>query len=174
MRIFLAGFMGTGKSTVGRLVAKEFKMKFIDMDEEIEKEEGMSIPQIFRLKGEKYFRRKEKEWVKKLIKEENIVVALGGGTIVDEENLELLKKSGFIILLKAEPQIIWERTRHFTHRPLLNVPNPLEKIKELLKFREPFYNKVSVQIDTSFKSVEQVTAEIKDKFYEYKRTSRIS
>jgi len=160
MRIFLAGFMGTGKSSVGRLLAQRLGLRFIDMDEEIEGEEGLSIPQIFQDKGESYFRQKEKEWVKRLVKENDIVVALGGGTVVDEENLRLLKETGTLILLKASPQIIYERTKNYTHRPLLNVENPLSRIEELLARREEFYNRIPLQIDTASFSQEQVAQAI--------------
>jgi len=171
MRIYLCGFMGTGKSVVGKNLAYRLGFPFLDMDEEIEKEEGISIPRIFKEKGETYFRDKEKEWVRKIITMNNVVVSLGGGTIVNEDNFRLLEDTGVLILLEASPEVIFNRTKSFSHRPLLEVENPKERIKELLNKRRFYYNRVSIKVDTDNLSVDEVTEKILKILDEYKRNS---
>jgi len=158
--IYLVGFMGTGKTTVGKILAKKLKKEFVEMDEEIEKREGKKIVDIFRLFGEPYFRKVEKEVLKEIASCFNLVVSCGGGVIVDEENLKILKKTGIIICLKATPSVIYERTKKTKERPLLNVSNPLKKIKELLARRAPFYAKADYFVDTSTLTPEEVSEEI--------------
>ncbi len=152
--------MGVGKTSIGKFLAKKLNLEFIDMDEVIEQRENMSIPKIFEMKGEPYFRKLEKELVKELVEKDNIVVACGGGVVCDKENLDILQKNTFLILLKASPLEIYNRTKAFTHRPLLNVPDPRGRIKELLEKRAPFYEKVSIKVDTTHKSIEEVATEI--------------
>jgi len=158
--IYLVGFMGTGKTTVGKILAKKLKKEFVEMDEEIEKKEGRKIVDIFRLFGESYFRKVEKKVLKEIASCSNLVVSCGGGVVVDEENLKILKKTGIIICLKAIPSVIYERTKKTKERPLLNVPDPLKKIKELLARRAPFYAKADYFVDTSTLTPEEVSEEI--------------
>ncbi len=160
MKIFLCGFMGTGKTSVGKVLAKKLNLEFIDMDKIIEEREKMSIPEIFKIKGEPYFRNLEKELVKELVKKENVVVACGGGVVCNQENLEILQNNTTLILLEADPSEIYNRTKSFTHRPLLNVPDPQKRIKELLEKRAPFYQKVKIKVDTTHKSIQEVAEEI--------------
>jgi len=158
--IFLVGFMGTGKTAVGRLLAKKLKRKFVEMDEEIEKREGKRIVDIFSQKGEVYFRKVEKDVLKEIASQDNLVVSCGGGVVVDEENLRILKETGVVICLQAHPLTIYERTKDTDERPLLNVSDPLEKIKELLSRRVPFYKKAHYFIDTDYLSIEEVAEKI--------------
>ena len=158
--IVLVGFMGTGKSAAGKLLAKKLNMDFVESDEMIEIREKMPIKDIFEKKGELYFRLAEKEVVKEASLRKNIVISAGGGAIVDEDNLKNLKNSGIIICLKASPETILKRTKDLKTRPLLNVPDPKKKIGELLKKREPYYNKADFSVDTDKLSIEQVAERI--------------
>jgi len=158
--IILVGFMGTGKSVVGKLLAKKLGRDFLELDELIEAKEKMPIRDIFEKKGEPYFRLVEKDVVKEARLRKNTVISAGGGAIIDEDNLRNLKTSGTIICLRASPDTILKRTKNIKTRPLLNVPEPKKQIEELLKKREPYYNKADFSIDTDALSVEQVTSEI--------------
>jgi shikimate kinase len=163
MNIVLAGFMGTGKTAVGKLLAKEVEMKYISTDEVIEDRERRSINDIFKKSGEAYFRRIEKEVVKKVAQLNNFVIDSGGGVVLDEENVQNLKKNGRIVCLNASPEVILERTKRYYHRPLLKTADPRAKIEELLKARAPFYARSDFSIDTTDLSLEQVVREIKAK-----------
>jgi shikimate kinase len=158
--MILVGFMGTGKSAVGKLLAKKLNMDFVESDEMIEIREKMPIKDIFEKKGEPYFRLVEKEVVKEASSRKNIVISAGGGAIVDGDNLKNLKNSGIIICLKASPETILKRTKDLKTRPLLNVQNPKKQIEELLKKREPYYNKADFSIDTDNITAEQVVENI--------------
>lgn len=160
MNIYLVGFMGTGKTVVGKHLAKKLKLKFIDLDTIIEKKEKRKIRNIFSRDGEAYFRQKEKEAVVEVSKKKNIVVATGGGVVINPENLKRFKGSGVVICLSSRPQVIFGRTRNQSQRPLLNVDNPEEKIEGLLKKRARFYARADFNIDTSLKSIKQVAQEI--------------
>ena len=152
--------MGTGKSAVGKKLAEKLKMDFLELDDSIEAKEKMSIKDIFEKKGEPYFRLVEKEVVKEASSRKNIVISTGGGAIVDEENFKNLKDSGIIICLKASPDTILKRTKGFKTRPLLNVLDPKKQIEELLRKREPYYNKADFIIDTDNITTEQVAENI--------------
>ncbi|MCM8831032.1 MAG: shikimate kinase [Candidatus Omnitrophica bacterium] len=158
--IYLVGFMGTGKTTIGKLLAEKIKKKFVEMDSEIEKKEGKKIVDIFKENGEAYFRRLEKELLKDLSRQTDLVVSCGGGLICDDENLEILKKTGLVINLLASPKTIYERTRFSLDRPLLNVSNPLDKIKELLRKRMPFYRQAHYSIKTDNITAKEVVEKI--------------
>ncbi|HIE36276.1 MAG TPA: shikimate kinase [Candidatus Omnitrophica bacterium] len=158
--IYLVGFMGTGKTTVGKILAEKLNKEFVEMDDVIEERESRSIVDIFAQNGEPYFRNLEKQLLKELAKESDLIVSCGGGLICDEENSKILKKTGIIFNLVATPLTIYERTKKYTHRPLLNVDDPLEKIKELLEKRRPYYEKVHFNIDTEKFSAEEVAEEI--------------
>ncbi len=158
--IILAGFMGTGKSVVGRLLAERLGRRFIDLDKEIEKKEKKPISQIFSEMGEPYFRKIEKEAVKGVSQLKDCIIAVGGGAIVDSENLEALKKNGIVICLLASIDAILERTKGTRKRPLLNVEDPKERIETLLEYRAPYYAKADCQIDTTNLSIEEVVARV--------------
>jgi shikimate kinase len=158
--IVLVGFMGTGKSVVGKRLAKELKMKFISTDDIIEEREKRPIAEIFAKSGEPYFRGVEKEAVREVSGFDNVVIAAGGGAVLNEENMANLREKGVVICLNATPEAIYERTKKYRTRPLLNVADPVAKIKELMNARAPFYAKAEYQIETTGKSVSEVAKEI--------------
>ncbi len=155
--IVLVGFMGTGKSAIGRRLAKELKLKYVNTDEIIEEQERRPISEIFAKEGEPYFREIEKKVVREVSSMDGVVIATGGGVVLDSGNMENLAKCGVIICLNASPEVILERTKRYT---LLNIPDPLARIKELLKERDPYYKKADFQVDTTDKRLEAVVKEI--------------
>jgi len=159
--IVLVGFMGSGKSVVGKRLAKQLNMKFISTDDIIEDREKRPITEIFAESGEPYFRKIEKEAVKEAADSENVVIAAGGGAVLDEENIANLKKKGVVFCLNAPPEAVYERTKRYKHRPLLNVDDPVSKIKELMDKRAPYYARADHQINTSGKTVEEVVEEVR-------------
>lgn len=158
--IILIGFMGTGKTAVGRELSRLLNMKLIDVDTEIEKSEKMTINEIFERFGEARFRDIETDMVKKVAQNKNVIISTGGGVVLRAENMESLKKNGIIVCLTASPEKIFERISNNSDRPLLRVEDPLKKIKELLTFREPFYKKAEIMIDTDDKNPLQIAEEI--------------
>ena len=158
--IVLVGFMGTGKSVVGKLLAKKLNMDFVESDEMIEIREKSPIKDIFEKKGEPYFRLVEKDVMKEASSRKNIVISAGGGAIVDEDNLKNLKNSGVVICLKASPETILKRTKDLKTRPLLNVADPKKQIEELLQKREAYYNRADFSIETDNLSVDEVAVKI--------------
>lgn len=161
MNVVLVGFMGTGKTVVAKALAEQLGMNYISTDEVIEDRERRSINDIFNKSGEAYFRRAEKEVVKKVALLNKFVVDAGGGVVLDKENFEDLRKNGRIICLTATPEVILERTKRYHWRPLLNVEDPRAKIEELLNSRAPFYAQADYSIDTTDLTVEQVVDEVK-------------
>lgn len=160
MNIVLVGFMGTGKTAVAKALSKSLKMEYVSMDDIIRKKEAKSINEIFSQDGEPYFRKVEKEVAEDLSKRNNVIIDAGGGVVLNEENVKNLKKNGKIVCLNATPDVIYERTKKRSHRPLLNVADPRKKITELLNFRAPYYGKADMQIDTSQKGINEVCQEI--------------
>jgi len=160
MNIVLIGFMGTGKSSVGRLLSKKLNYDYVDIDSLIVLKEKKEISEIFSEKGEEYFRKIESAMVKDVSAKDRQVISTGGGVVEKEENIKFLKKSGTVICLTATPEIIYERVKQNNSRPLLQGDNPLEKIKNLMQKREVFYKKADFMIDTSSISVEKVVEEI--------------
>ena len=161
--IILTGFMGTGKSSVGRHLARELNYRFVDTDYLIEQETGLDIPKIFERFGEAYFRSVEKKVIKDVLQKENQVIAAGGGAIVDEENLSVMKTSGFVVCLSASIDAIMSRVDRNNDRPLLNLPDRQKAAMELLEYRKPFYAKADMCIDTTNKTVKEIVEEIKEK-----------
>lgn len=159
--IVLIGFMGTGKSTVGLKIAEKLKMEFIDMDREIEKVAGMSISELFRKHGEIRFRSEEKLMAEKLSNKKNVVIATGGGIVLQEENIEALRKNGILICLDAEPEDIFERVnRKRGSRPLLKKNLQVEDIEEMLNARESYYACADFRVNTSGKELEAVVNDV--------------
>ena len=159
--IVLTGFMGVGKNAIGKRLAQELNLEFVDTDDIIEKEEGITISEIFSRFGEKYFRKLEKRVVKRIIQGENQVISTGGGVILDRENISNLKRNGVIVCLWASPEVIRERTEKEAHRPLLKNVNREKRIKELLDYRKPFYEKsADYIIDTSHLTIEETVEKI--------------
>ncbi len=158
--IYLVGFMGTGKTAVGKELARIKKCKFVDLDDLIEEKEKRSIPEIFAKSGEPYFRKLEKETLKEAAQKNNLIVSCGGGIVIDKDNIDLMKKTGTMICLTASSDVILERTHKFNHRPLLNAPDPKGKIELLLKERAPYYALADKVIDTSGISVKEAAAKV--------------
>jgi shikimate kinase len=144
----LIGFMGTGKSSVGRLAASQLQFDFVDTDELIEETAGAPIAEIFARQGEPAFRRMERSLVAGFVNSRRKVIATGGGLAANAENLALLKQNALVICLWASLETIYERVAHQTHRPLLKDPDPRGKIRGLLAEREPFYRQADVLIST--------------------------
>lgn len=163
--IVLTGFMGTGKTEVGKILAGHLGYTFIDADAVIEEEQKMTITEIFKRYGEPYFRELESKVIKRLSEMERAVISTGGGAVLRQENMDNLRKKGIIICLMASPETIFERTKNDTSRPLLQVENPLQRIKELLDFRRPYYEKADIIISTDGKSPEEVAQEILNKIH---------
>src|SRR5574340_1795539 len=128
--IVLTGFMGTGKTTIGKALSKRLGMRLVDVDEEIESSEKMTINDIFRTRGEGCFREIETAMIKKLSAGRNIIISTGGGAVLKDENMEALRKNGIVFCLVASADTILERTASNEDRPLLKVDNPKEKINE--------------------------------------------
>jgi shikimate kinase len=158
--ITLVGFMGTGKTTVGKLLAKRLGYRFVDSDDEIESEQGVSITHIFSELGEAHFRDLETDMLKRLSKREGLVISAGGGAVIRAENVENLKKGGPVVCLAATPEEIYERVKHSTHRPLLKVDDPLGRIRELLDLRRKFYSRADFTVDTGGLGPEEVVGRI--------------
>ncbi|MBI3753031.1 MAG: shikimate kinase [Deltaproteobacteria bacterium] len=161
--IVLTGFMGTGKSSVGRRLARELHLKFIDTDGLIEKEAGINTNGIFEKFGEAYFREMESKVINEISTRRDMVIATGGGAIVNQQNLEALKRNGIVICLTASIDAILSRVGSGDERPLLSRGDKKEAISNLLKQREPFYKKADFIIDTTTKTVGEVVEEIKEK-----------
>jgi shikimate kinase len=147
--VLLVGLMGAGKTTVGRQLARRLGFAFADLDLEIEQRTGVRIPIIFEMESEAGFRERETRMLKEIVARDDLVLATGGGVVLRPENRDLLKANGTVVYLNATPAVLYERTRRSNHRPLLNVPNPLEKLQELHAQRDPLYREVAdIIIDT--------------------------
>ncbi len=149
MNIVLVGFMGTGKSETGRVLAKRLARPFFDTDEMIEKEAGMSIADIFARDGESCFRDLETSAVRLLGVMDNIVISCGGGAVLREENMSALRDHGVMVCLTAKPEVVFKRVSKTSNRPLLKVKDPLKRIKELQEQRASYYRDCQITIDTS-------------------------
>ena len=158
--IILTGFMGTGKSTVGRLLAEKIGYRFIDTDTLIEQQAGTTVSEIFATQGEKAFRQLETDLVKKLAEKSGLVVATGGGLVLDRENVTMLSRTGQIFCLTAAAEEILHRvSRQGDTRPLLQEQDPLQKITTLLQQRDHIYRQFP-QISTTGKTPEKLVKEI--------------
>jgi shikimate kinase len=141
--IYLVGLMGAGKTTIGRSLARRLDWRFIDTDKEIERRTGVSIPTIFEIEGEEGFRRRETQVIADISGEKAQVVATGGGSVLREENRAAIRAGGFTVYLNVPLRMLWERTRHDKHRPLLQVADPLSKLSQLFTARDPLYREVA-------------------------------
>jgi len=158
--IILIGFMGTGKTLVGRRLAEILGMTFIDTDTLIEEAVGMSIGQLFERHGEPYFRNLERQVVASISEDHSQVVATGGGVVLDGENVAHLKKMGTMIHLSARADVILDRIRNQSQRPLLQTENAKKRIESLLAQRAPSYALADLEIDTSELGCEDVVERI--------------
>jgi shikimate kinase len=171
IKIFLSGFMGAGKSRIGRTLRDKTGFLFYDSDRVIEEKAGKTISRIFAEDGEDAFRELEKLSIKELAdKEEIVIVALGGGAVLAEENRRIMRESGYVIYLKSSPQAIYERVKHKTHRPLLRIDDTenvkekiLQKIRTMMSERDPIYKRADLVIERDGMEAEEVA----DKIMEY-------
>lgn len=153
--------MGAGKTTVGRLLAKRLKVRFVDSDHEISALTGVAIPTIFEIEGEAGFRRREAEVVQRLSQEKDIVMATGGGAVLDPKNRRYLREGGTVVYLSATPETLNERTRRDANRPLLQVDDRLSRLRELYRQRDPLYREVAhVVVEVGRAAAPQVVRQI--------------
>ena len=159
--IYLTGFMGSGKSTIGPILANTIGYTYLDIDREIERKTGKQVREIFFDEGEPYFRSIERTILEEHATDERRVISLGGGTIANDANLTLIRNSGLLVYLQADLEDIFQRLKHKTDRPLLHAEdgsilrdNALrQKIIDTLRLREPYYAKADVTIETSTRRV---------------------
>ena len=152
--------MAVGKSAVGRNLAKRLRRRFVDLDRMIEKRAGLKVREIFETKGEPYFRELEKQTLAGLLQQPGHVIATGGGVVMDEENLRLLREKTLLVCLIASTDTILARVGNGTKRPLLKGPNRRERIEELVKLRTDKYAQAHVTVDTSDLTLDQVVDRI--------------
>lgn len=141
--IYLVGLMGAGKTTVGRQLAKRLGRPFYDSDHEIVARTGVPIPTIFEIEGEDGFRRREAQAILELSETPNIVLATGGGVVLNPDNRRRLHDTGWVVYLNVPPAMLYERTRHDRNRPLLQVADPLARLEELHAIRDPLYREAA-------------------------------
>jgi shikimate kinase len=167
--IALIGYMGTGKTIVGQALAEKLNMNLIEIDWFIEQEAGMSVPDIFAGEGEIGFREREIAAAKKIAMEKTCIIACGGGIVLNRINIDRLKETSVIVYLTASPRTILKRVSgEAGQRPLLEVEDQLETIKEMLKYREPYYERAAdITVNTSRLSVDAAAESIIGKLKEY-------
>lgn len=166
--VYIAGFMGSGKSTIGPILANTLGFEFVDVDKFVEKKAEKRIVDIFASEGEQAFRALERSSLKEIAARDHCVISLGGGTIANEENFQLIRESGIIVYLQLSPEEILQRVHHRTDRPLLTSADgtklPREEIQQrvqdLLRRREEFYGRADVVIQTDRKRVGATVDEI--------------
>jgi 3-dehydroquinate synthase len=165
--IFLVGLMGAGKTTIGRLLARRLDLTFIDSDHEIEARTGATIPWIFEIEGEASFRRREADVIRELTSQNGIVLATGGGAVLNPASRALLAERGTVIYLRASVSSILQRTAHDKNRPLLQTADPRRKLEDLTEQREPLYREIAdIVIDTGRPNVQSMVQTILDQIAE--------
>ncbi len=153
--------MGVGKSTIGRKLAERFNLSFKDSDHEIEQRTGASIPLIFEIEGEEGFRKREQSVIDDLTQISQLVLATGGGVVINAENRHVLKERGLVVYLHASVDTLLERTAFCRHRPLLQTEDPKVRLKELMQIRQPLYQEVAdITVETGDKTILQVVKTI--------------
>lgn len=165
----LIGFMGTGKTTIGHWLAAQLRFQFVDTDHLIEVAAGRSIADIFPTAGEAVFRELEQRVVRELASRDRTVIATGGGLACFHDNLASLKTHALVVCLWASPETIYERVRHHSHRPLLNGPDPLGKIRTLLAEREQYYRQADLLIATDGRTARELVQHILHEFNSLRR-----
>lgn len=158
--IVLTGFMGAGKSAVARILSQQLGYVLVDVDCELERERQMTITEMFKQYGEAAFRDMESAMIKKLSEMDRAVIATGGGAVLRQENRDNLRRKGIIVCLTASAETIYRRTGKDSNRPLLQVDDPLGKIREMLASRKPYYEMADIMVDTEGKTPAEVAGEI--------------
>lgn len=159
--LVLVGMMGSGKSTIGLHLAQTLDLPFYDADKEIEKKAHNSITEIFQHEGELAFRELEHEILQDLVQRIPCVISTGGGAFIEKRNRDLLQKTGLTFYLYASPEILFERTKHTSHRPLLQTDNPLQNLKDLLAKRSSFYDQAHHKINIEKASPAEIVDQLK-------------
>lgn len=158
--IALIGYMGTGKTTIGKKLAQKLGLKLVDTDALIEKRQKKSIAKIFETEGEAGFRKLEGDLLKELVVKENLLISTGGGIVLNENNRKILKDNTFLVTLSAKPESIYVRVKNDTTRPLLQDQNPYQKIVAMMKERQPFYEIGEIVIQTDELSLKSCVDQI--------------
>ncbi len=159
--IFIVGPMGAGKTTIGKQLAKSLGWDFLDSDHEIVARTGVKIPIIFDVEGEAGFRKREKDIIEELTQQRHLVLATGGGVVLDEDNRRVLIGRGLVVYLHATAEQLFKRTSRDRNRPLLQTENPMAKINELLAQRDPLYREVAdVVMETGDENVRMVVRKL--------------
>jgi shikimate kinase len=169
--------MGSGKSTIGKKLASQLKVKFIDTDDRIERAHDVEIKDIFKEKGESHFRKYEESILDDIIvNEDPAIISLGGGTLLSDINQKKVLSSGFLIYIKSAPTEIWKRIKHSTRRPLLRKDGEewtkemyLDRIAQLMKEREEGYHRAHLVLDRDGKEVDEIVEELLNKYYAEKK-----
>lgn len=169
--IIVTGFMGSGKSTVGRLLAGKLQRPFIDMDTEIERREGRAISDIFAREGEPVFRRIERALVEELADRRGLVVATGGGVVLDPDNIADFSRTGLLVCLDARPEVVLARVEKESHRPLLEGEARMQRITNLMRDRAPCYARIAHHIDTNGLSADAVAEAVLSVYEAVRRES---
>ncbi len=163
--IYLVGLMGSGKTTIGKQLAKTLGMPFFDSDKEIEESTGVNIPTIFEYEGEGGFREREHAVIKQLSNKDGIVMATGGGAVIQQQNRDILKEHGFVVYLQCSIDKILQRTKRDKQRPLLNTENPKARLEVLFIERAPMYSECAdYKIDTGIMPTRKVVQNIVKQF----------
>ena len=162
--IVLVGFMGTGKTSIGRRISSQLRMRYVDTDDVVERDSGRRISDIFAEDGEPAFRELESEAVRQVSRLHNAVISTGGGVVLKATNMTELKRNGIVFCLTATAEEIYKRVGHQTHRPLLQAPDPLATIQSMLAERRPYYAEADHMISTTGRSFGEITTHIKRMF----------
>src|SRR4051812_3392631 len=165
--VYLVGLMGAGKTTVGRMLARRLKLRFLDSDLEIERRCGVRVPAIFEIEGEAGFRVRESQAIAELVELDGVVLATGGGVVIAEENRRLLAARGTVVYLCARPEDLYERVRHDRNRPLLATADPLGRLRELYAERDPLYRSIAdLVVDTGRQGAQALSRGLLEKLGE--------
>ncbi|MDD2706536.1 MAG: shikimate kinase [Verrucomicrobiae bacterium] len=158
--LVLLGFMGSGKTTVGQMAARELGLRFVDTDQVIEQQEKLPISEIFARSGETIFRDIESRVITELSGQSGLVIATGGGVVLRPANLSALEGNGILIHLHTNASTVYDRTKRHTHRPLLQTDDPRRRIQELLEQRQPLYDALPNHVNTVQRPTRQVCADV--------------
>jgi shikimate kinase len=170
--LILVGMMGSGKTTIGRTLAKHLGKTFVDSDEEIQHRTGVTIPHIFDVEGEAGFRLRETAAIRELVVRDNMVLATGGGAILAEQNRIMLSENGIVVYLKTNVHDLWQRTRHDRNRPLLQTADPRAKLAELFDQRDPLYQQAAdIVVQSGKQSVQALMLHLVDEIDAFRKNS---
>jgi len=170
--LILVGMMGSGKTTIGRTLAKHLDKIFVDSDEEVQQRTGVTIPHIFDVEGEAGFRLRESAAISELMKRDNMVLATGGGAILAEQNRDMLRQNGIVVYLRANVHDLWLRTRHDRNRPLLQTDDPRAKLTELFEQRDPLYQQAAdIVVQSGKQSVQALMLHLVDEIEAFRKNN---